>query len=216
MVGGRACSNLFFFSMGRDSSAGYWNPETLLRWWVPELSWGLSFTFWLIFLHVFSKSMSMLLATLVLLLVYTSFFFPLDQTMNFSLLNMMRFDLHEPGGNKECSGSLGEWVPPCKATASGEVITRYLSKKCARWAPYTSKRTFEWVGDGGIGVKILSVANPSRCSLSKFWVSLLPNQWHNFYIGDLERLCIQFICNSATNIVKFGVWFLYLPCGYKK
>lgn len=143
-------------------------------------------------------------------------FFPLDQTMNFSLLNMMRFDLHEPGGNKECSGSLGEWVPPYKATASGEVITRYLSKKCARWAPYTSKRTFEWVGDGGIGVKILSVANPSRCSLSKFWVSLLPNQWHNFYIGDLERLCIQFICNSATNIVKFGVWFLYLPCGYKK
>lgn len=132
MVGGRACSNLFFFSMGRDSSAGYWNPETLLRWWVPELSWGLSFTFWLIFLHVFSKSMSMLLATLVLLLVYTSFFFSLDQTMNFSLLNMMRFDLHEPGGNKECSGSLGEWVPPCKATASGEVITRYLSKKCAR------------------------------------------------------------------------------------
>lgn len=63
--------------------------------------------------------------------LYIIFFF-LDQTMNFSLLNMMRFDLHEPGGNKECSGSLGEWVPPCKATASGEVITRYLSKKCAR------------------------------------------------------------------------------------
>lgn len=153
-----------------------------MRCWVPEISGGLSPTTSFASSHIFSGSLSIWLATFAFLLFYKPSSsqirlctFPLwtrwEQIFIMNLVVIRNIQ----------AKSAGEWVSPCKATASDEVITGYSSEEHTvslniQSGLFPLVRESEWFRGGG---------GSWRLGLLRFLMSSEPKWMSLFQVSSL-------------------------------